>query len=138
MGFYFGKSSKHNLKDVHPDLARLAEKALALSEVDFGISEGMRSIQQQQQNVLNGRSLTMNSYHLPQFDGMAHAIDVYGYVKGKASYTERHMKAIAKAFYQAAIATGIQIEWGGHWTDLVDMPHYQLNPDFYQQKEKAA
>jgi peptidoglycan L-alanyl-D-glutamate endopeptidase CwlK len=29
-----------------------------------------------------------------------------------------------------AIGTEIGLEWGGHWTSLIDKPHYQLRPDW--------
>lgn len=124
--FRFGDSSVKNLQGVHPLLVALVQKALEYSTVDFGISEGTRTTERQRELVANGKSLTMNSYHLPQEDGYSHAIDVYAYVQGKTSYRERDMKAIAKAMYRASAELGVWIEWGGMWTDLVDMPHYQL------------
>lgn len=127
--FEFGRNSKKNLIGVHPKLIQLAEVALSYSTVDFGISEGLRTIERQRELVSSGKSLTMNSYHLPQEDNYSHAIDVYAYVQGKTSYRERDMKAIAKAMYRASAELGIWIEWGGLWTDLVDLPHWQIMID---------
>lgn len=121
MTFEFSEKSREKLNTVHPKLADVCHLALSYSTVDFGVSEGIRSIERQRELVSDGKSLTMDSYHLK-----GHAIDLYAYVQGRTSYRERDMKAIAKAMYRASAELGVWIEWGGFWTDLVDMPHYQL------------
>ena len=51
MNFKFGKSSEEKLSTVKDDLANVARKALELSSIDFGITEGKRSEQKQKQLV---------------------------------------------------------------------------------------
>ena len=55
---FSGRSEKH-LIGVHPDLVRVARRALELSEVDFGISEGLRTLARQKQLVAAGASQTL-------------------------------------------------------------------------------
>jgi peptidoglycan L-alanyl-D-glutamate endopeptidase CwlK len=39
----FSKTTERNLKGVHKDLSDVMRKALKLSPIDFGISEGLRT-----------------------------------------------------------------------------------------------
>ena len=43
---------------------KVTRRALEISEVDFGITEGLRSRYRQKQLVATGKSQTMNSRHL--------------------------------------------------------------------------
>jgi peptidoglycan L-alanyl-D-glutamate endopeptidase CwlK len=42
--FIFSHRSEKNLQGVHPDLVRLVRSALMLSEVDFCVIEGVRTL----------------------------------------------------------------------------------------------
>ncbi len=67
--FYLSERSLNRLEGVHPDLVRVVKRAITLTKTDFGVTEGMRSFATQEQYVLEGKSKTMNSMHLPQGDG---------------------------------------------------------------------
>lgn len=69
--FKFSSRSEKNLQGVNPDLVKVTRRALEISEVDFGITEGLRSRYRQKQLVTTGKSQTMNSRHLT-----GHAVDV--------------------------------------------------------------
>ncbi|STI98390.1 putative phage PS3 [Escherichia coli] len=71
--FKFSSRSEKNLQGVNPDLVKVTRRALEISEVDFGITEGLRSHYRQKQLVATGKSQTMNSRHLT-----GHAVDVCG------------------------------------------------------------
>ena len=45
MNFKFGKTSEEKLSTVNSQLASVARKALELTPIDFGITEGRRSIE---------------------------------------------------------------------------------------------
>jgi len=129
--FRFSKRSLGNLQGVHPSLVHVAHKALALSECDFTVTEGLRSTARQRELVAKGASRTMNSQHLCQNDGYGHAIDVYPYWGGKL-HTEDSRENLAKydeiaeAFKAAAAELEIGIIWGGDWKSFVDHPHFEL------------
>lgn len=129
--YSFGRTSQSNLIGVHIDLIKVANRALKISKYDFGISEGLRALEREKKMVAEGKSMTLNSKHLKQSDGFGHAIDVFGYVNGKADYSEEVMDKIAQAFFTAAIELGVQIQWGGFWKVPKDMPHFQLNGEYY-------
>lgn len=120
--FKFSKRSYERMKDVHPDLIKVAELALKYSTIDFGISEGLRSLETQKEYVKRGVSKTMNSRHLT-----GHAIDVYAYIGGSARWEWPLYEEINRAFERAADELKIDITWGGDWTTFRDGPHYQLS-----------
>ena len=120
--FKFSKRSYERMKDVHPDLIKVAELALKYSTIDFGISEGLRSLETQKEYVNRGVSMTMNSRHLT-----GHAIDVYAYIGGSARWEWPLYAEINRAFDRAADELKIDITWGGDWTSFRDGPHYQLS-----------
>lgn len=121
----FGKSSLKKLEKLDPDMRRVVKLALKYSRHDFGISETLRTVEQQKQNVESGASLTMKSRHLANDTGYSEAVDIYAYIDGKANYQAKYMRKIAAAMFRAAFELGIAIEWGGHWESLFDSPHYQ-------------
>ncbi len=119
--FMFSERSIKNMKDINPDLLQVTQRALQLSIIDFGITEGRRSIERQKQLFSQGKSQTMNSRHLT-----GHAVDVVAYVNGNVNWTWKYYEQIADAFKQASKELSIPIEWGGDWTTLKDGPHFQL------------
>lgn len=125
--FHFSTRSLKNLSGVHPNLIAVVGLALAQSEVDFTVVEGLRDIETQRKNVASGVSQTMNSRHLKQSDGFGHAVDLYPYFDGSVQVhaPEEDFKAIACAMQAAADTLGVHITWGGSWKSFVDMPHFQ-------------
>ena len=133
VSFVLGKNSIERLKGVHPDLVKVAKRAIELTEVDFGVTAGVRTIEQQKEYVRSGASKTMNSRHLIQHDGYAHAFDVAAYVNGAIQWTPFSLYTdIARAMKAAAAEQGIPIEWGGDWKTFKDGPHFQLPKGYGQ------
>lgn len=84
------------------------------------ITEGIRSIEQQRQNVKNGASQTMKSYHI-----VGQAFDfVPVYSKSNIDYGA-YWKSPWKEAVQ--LAKDLGFEWGGDWKGFVDSPHLQFN-----------
>lgn len=119
--FKFSQRSENNLKGVNPDLVKIVRLALQLSPVDFGITEGLRTVERQRQLVAAGKSQTMNSRHIS-----GHAVDVFAYPTSTGSWEWKYYEQIATAFKQAAKELNIPVEWGGDWKTLKDGPHFQL------------
>ncbi len=119
--FKFSQRSEDNLKGVKPQLVAVVRRALELSSVDFGVTEGLRTQERQRQLVAEGASQTMNSRHLT-----GEAVDVAAYVGGAVSWDFPLYQKISEAFKQAALELNTPIEWGGEWKTLVDGPHFQL------------
>ena len=70
-GFHLGTRRRARLEGVHPDLVRVVERAIELTEVDFTVLEGLRNVSRQKELVAAGASQTMNSRHLT-----GHAVDL--------------------------------------------------------------
>ena len=61
MSFKLSNKSLNKLTNVHPDLVRVVQKAIELSTTDFSVTEGERTLAQQQANVKKGVSQTLKS-----------------------------------------------------------------------------
>jgi peptidoglycan L-alanyl-D-glutamate endopeptidase CwlK len=116
-----GPKSMDKLKGVHPDLVRVVKRAILISEVDFIITEGVRSVAKQTQLVKAGASKTMNSRHLT-----GHAIDLAPVVNGEVRWDWPPFHLIAKAMKKAAEELNVAITWGGDWRTFKDGPHFEL------------
>lgn len=131
MAWKLSKRSQERLQGVHPDLIKVVNRALEISPYDFGITEGVRSIETQKQYVTEGKSKTMNSYHLKQEDGYSYAIDFVVYLGSNITWEIGYYRKVIQAFITASIELGVQIEAGGLWRTFVDGPHIQLNRGYY-------
>lgn len=120
--FKLSKSSLKNLQGVHPDLLAVIRLALRYSKYDFGITSGVRTLEQQQEMIDKGASNTVDSRHLS-----GHAVDIIVYVNGTSTYRKKFYSKVASSFFKAAIELGVDLEWGGHWESLFDGPHFQLS-----------
>jgi peptidoglycan L-alanyl-D-glutamate endopeptidase CwlK len=85
--------------------------------VDFGITCGLRTIEQQKRLVETGRSQTMNSKRIPQGDEYSHAVDVLAYVDGDVCWELNVYDEICDAMAAAAKEVGTSIKWGAAWSE---------------------
>jgi len=118
--FKLSQRSIDRLNGVHPDLVSVVKHAIERSEVDFMVTEGLRTKERQKELVAAGASKTMNSRHIT-----GHAVDLAAYVNGIRWDWPLYEK-IAKAMKQAAYELNIRIEWGGDWKSFKDGPHFQI------------
>ena len=122
MTFRLSTRSRQRLKGVHPELIAVVEAAIGLSEVDFMVTEGLRSPERQAALVRAGASRTLRSRHLT-----GHAVDVAALVDGKLRWDWPLYPRIAKAFKEAGARRGVALIWGGDWRSLRDGPHFELD-----------
>ena len=122
MSYKLGLRSKQRLKGVHPDLVKVVKRAIEISDVDFTVLEGLRSVDRQRKLVDKGASTTMNSRHLT-----GHAVDLGAWVGGTVRWDWPLYHKIAAAMKQAAKELDVEIVWGGDWTKFPDGPHFQLD-----------
>ena len=118
MGYVLGNKSRRKLHGVHPDLVAVVKRAIEITEQDFTVLEGLRTLERQQQLYNTGKSKTMNSRHLT-----GHAVDLAPW---PITWDWDHFYPIADAVKQAADELDIPIEWGGDWKSFPDGPHFQL------------
>lgn len=115
MIFKFSRSSLDKLKGVHPDLVKVFERAIKISNQDFSIIQGVRTLTEQRKLVAQKKSQTLNSKHLVQQDGYGHAVDVVPY---PVDWELEKFYPIAEAVKKAAEELGIKVRWGGAWSLL--------------------
>ena len=125
--YVLGTVSKNNLKGVHPDLVKVVEKAITLTEIDFRVTEGLRSKTRQIELVNKGASKTLNSRHIT-----GHAVDVVALIGGSVRWDWPLYDKIAKAFKQSAKELNIPIVWGGDWKTFKAGPHFELDRNVYK------
>jgi len=120
--FALSDKSRSRMAGVHPKLCAVVSLAITISDIDFCVLEGVRTIERQRELVAAGASQTMRSRHLT-----GHAIDLGAMVGGEVRWDWPLYDQIAVAMKEAARLTGTPIEWGGDWTGgFKDGPHWQL------------
>lgn len=120
--FSFSKRSLEALAGVDKHLNIVMHRAIEITPVDFGITEGRRTLDRQRRLLAAGATETMDSKHLT-----GRAVDVAAYIDGKVRWDWPLYEKIAKAVKQAAFELEIQITWGGDWRTLRDGPHFELH-----------
>ena len=115
------------LNGVHPELVKVVKRAIQITEVDFMVTEGLRTKARQVELVKAGASRTMNSRHIT-----GHAVDVAAMVGGKVRWDWALYPKIAKAMKQAADELDVMIVWGGDWKSFKDGPHFELDRRYYK------
>lgn len=121
MPFTFSLRSMERLQGLHPDLAEIAMRAIMMSEVDFAVTEGLRSQDRQAELVKAGASRTMNGRHVT-----GHAVDVVAVVGGTLRWEWVWYPKIAHAFRQAGVALHVPLKWGGCWDRTLNEIGYDL------------
>lgn len=125
----FSKTSLSRLKGVHPDLVRVVNRCAKDwkdKQFTFGITCGVRTLEEQRILVKKGASKTLRSRHIPAPNGYSHAIDVVAFIDGNVRWDWPLYDKISKSMKAAAKAEKVPIEWGGDWVSFKDGPHYQL------------
>ncbi|HIF9260443.1 TPA: M15 family metallopeptidase [Photobacterium damselae] len=112
--------------------------AITYSEVDFTVSETIRS-EARQRELYYGkpkRTWTLKSKHQIQSDGFGHAVDLVP-LNADGSLDWDRCPVVAKAMFKAAKTLGETIRWGGDWNQngsskdehqrgSYDGPHFEL------------
>jgi len=110
MSFELSQRSLDRLEGVEDSLVVVVKRAIQLTKVDFGVSEGLRSVPRQMELVARGASKTMKSKHI---DGLA--VDLVAYISGRMSWELNLYDDIADAMAAAAKEHGVTVRWGGAW-----------------------
>jgi peptidoglycan L-alanyl-D-glutamate endopeptidase CwlK len=90
-------------------MVAVVEKAITISEQDFSVICGLRTVKEQEALVAKGASQTMKSKHL---EGLA--VDLMAYIDG-GRWELNLYDEIADAIRKAAIELGVNVRWGAAW-----------------------
>lgn len=120
MSYFLGATSRANLVGVHPDLVAVVKKAILLTDIDFAVHEGVRTLDRQRKLVASGASRTLDSYHLT-----GDAVDLVPYVDGHLRWEHALCNDVARAMFEASGQVGVRLVWGRVW----DMELVELDPE---------
>jgi peptidoglycan L-alanyl-D-glutamate endopeptidase CwlK len=139
MSIVLGQRSLSRLEGVHPDLVRVVKRAAAISDLDFTVLEGLRTLERQRKLRAEGASKTLNSRHLT-----GHAVDLGVLIDGKVRWDWGLYLRLGGIMREASLTERIPIRWGGTWKLLSaingpitakilsrsfpDGPHFEIDP----------
>jgi len=145
--YKLGKGSLKKLESVHHDLVKIIKLAITRTPVDFGISEGHRTLDRQKELYDQGKSKIdgINKKGKHNYSPSL-AIDLYAYhpdieVRKKLAYDVPTLCLIAGVIISCADELKAKgdikhsIRWGGNWDNdgvilydqsFDDLPHFEL------------
>jgi len=111
MSFKLSSRSEGRLEGINPQLIEVVKTAITLTKVDFGVTCGMRTIEEQEKLVASGASQTMKSKHLE-----GRAVDLVAYIGPNVTWALNKYDELADAMAAAAKQKGLALKWGAAWT----------------------
>ena len=115
--FKLSQRSLNKLDGVHPDLVAVVKRAIEITDVDFGLTYGVRTVEEQEKLVASGRSQTMKSKHLIQDTGYSHAVDLVAYNGSDVVWEINVYDNICDAMARAADELEVPVKWGAAWSE---------------------
>jgi len=110
MTYKLSQRSLDKLEGVDERLIAVVKQAITTTKIDFGVIQGMRTLEMQKALVAKGASQTMKSKHLT-----GHAVDLMAYIEGRGSWELNLYDDIADAMKDAGDTLGVQMRWGAAW-----------------------
>ena len=121
MTFKLSQRSLDRMKGVDERLVNVVKRAIELSEIDFVVTEGLRTKERQAELLKAGATRTMNSKHI-----VGKAVDLAALVGGSVRWDWPLYEKLAVAMKRAAEILNVKIQWGGDWVSFKDGPHFEL------------
>jgi peptidoglycan L-alanyl-D-glutamate endopeptidase CwlK len=110
MTYKLSQRSLDRLEGVDERLVAVVKQAISTTKIDFGVIQGMRTLEMQKELVAKGASQTMKSKHLT-----GHAVDLMAYISGRGSWELNLYDDIADAMKEAGDTLGVRLRWGAAW-----------------------
>ena len=108
--FELSQRSVSRLEGVDERLVKIVCHAIKITAIDFGVTQGLRTLEEQKKLIDKGASQTMKSKHI---DGLA--VDLVAYIGPRISWELNVYDNIADAVKQAATEEGVAVRWGAAW-----------------------
>ena len=100
------------LKGVDEGIVAVVKDAIGITKVDFGVTFGLRTLEEQKKLYESGRSQTMKSKHLE-----GRAVDLVAYFGSDISWELNVYDDICDAMAEAARKNDVAIKWGAAWSE---------------------
>ena len=117
--FRLSTRSMSRLEGINSDLITVVTEAIKLTKVDFGVTCGMRTVEEQEKLVASGASQTMKSKHLE-----GRAVDLVAYVGSSVTWQLNMYDDLADSMAKAAKDLGVPLKWGAAWS-VGDISKYE-------------
>jgi peptidoglycan L-alanyl-D-glutamate endopeptidase CwlK len=121
MTFSLSQKSIDTMNGVKDPLVNVVKRAIQISEIDFKVLEGVRTLERQKELYARKVTQTLNSKHLT-----GDAVDLGALRDGQITWDKQSYATIAKAMKQAAKELQVNIRWGGDFKTFFDGPHFEL------------
>lgn len=121
MTFSLSQKSLDTMNGVKDPLVNVVKRAIQISEIDFKVLEGVRTLERQKELLARKVTQTLNSKHLT-----GDAVDLGALKNGEITWDKASYATIAKAMKQAAKELNVNIRWGGDFKTFFDGPHFEL------------
>jgi len=121
MSFHLSQRSLDKLTGVKPSLIEVVKLAIDYTTVDFGVTCGLRTVEEQKRLFEAGASQTMNGKHIT-----GEAVDLMAYIDGRGSWELNLYDNIADAMCEAAKELGVSLRWGAAW-NIPDITRWNGN-----------
>lgn len=110
-GYKLSSTSLSKLSGINPNLAKVVRRAIEITDMDFAVNEGLRTVERQRQLYNSGASQTMKSNHLT-----GHAVDLVPTPNGKMNWNDwDNYYPVVLAMQKAAEELNVIVKWGGCW-----------------------
>ena len=130
--FKYSQKSLDKLDEVHEDLRLVFMEAIKITPIDFGITEGMRSLERAEQLKQEGLSKAgSKSKHC-----LGKAVDIVCYNGKDVTWDLDFYEAVAQVVGEVSELLEIPIRWGGSWKTgdfklnrdmkFIDAVHFEL------------
>ena len=110
MSFKLSQRSLDRMEGIDERMISVVKFAITATKTDFGVIQGMRTLEMQKALVAKGASQTMKSKHL---EGLA--VDLMAYIEGRGSWELNLYDDLADAMKEGANAAGVSVRWGAAW-----------------------
>jgi peptidoglycan LD-endopeptidase CwlK len=98
--YKLSQRSLDRLDGVDERLQAVVRHAITATKTDFGVIQGMRTLEMQKELFAKGASKTMNSKHL-----VGEAVDLMAYISGRGSWELNLYDDLAAKFVGALLGT---------------------------------
>ena len=112
MTFKLSSRSLKKLDGVDEGIVAVVKDAIGITKVDFGVTFGLRTLEEQKKLYESGRSQTMKSKHLE-----GRAVDLVAYFGSDISWELNVYDDICDAMAEAARKNDVAIKWGAAWSE---------------------
>ncbi len=130
--YKWGKTSLERMDGVSEYLTDCATKALSISQYDMTIPPhgGLRTPEEQNKLFKKGFS-QLDGYKKKSYHQTGNALDVipiqgYEFDKGFRHFAKCMFNSWQLMIYECEVPDYLYLEYGGHWGNFIDVPHWQI------------